>query len=409
MHSLFIILMAGNVGYFTNYLAIRMLFQPKQGKVLGWEGLVPKNKAHIADSLANSVQTRLLSPDIILEYVHENGLIEKAAQNLTRWVDEKLDQPEVRQRITEYLVKLLQDHGEEMLDLVFNQAERLAKDLASDPEQVKTYWAILRDKITEYLSKKENRAQLAATAKKFFEQEIPRLAELIDQALVGYLRDRETVGAIGIGLKRAFSIDQDAIQAALERFVTDAESSELFARAMDPVAEDLINRLAAEGMQERVVDRVGDWLSWVTDFARQDILPVTAERLKDYFQTDTAWQQVDDLVQRAIASGKDSAYELLASSSNTEFVKQQIAQVVQRLNVTSIVREQIMKLDTDELEALVLDNTGGNLVMIQILGGVLGIIVGSVQVDIRFSLPLGALLLVVYLAFSLNRRQYRSP
>ena len=138
MHSLFIILMAGNVGYFTNYLAIRMLFQPKQGKVLGWEGLVPKNKAHIADSLANSVQTRLLSPDIILEYVHENGLIEKAAQNLTRWVDEKLDQPEVRQRITEYLVKLLQDHGEEMLDLVFNQAERLAKDLASDPEQVKT-------------------------------------------------------------------------------------------------------------------------------------------------------------------------------------------------------------------------------------------------------------------------------
>ena len=226
---------------------------------------------------------------------------------------------------------------------------------------------------------------------------------------MGYLRDRETVGAIGIGLKRAFSIDQDAIQAALERFVTDAESSELFARAMDPVAEDLINRLAAEGMQERVVDRVGDWLSWVTDFARQDILPVTAERLKDYFQTDTAWQQVDDLVQRAIASGKESAYELLASSSNTEFVKQQIAQVVQRLNVTSIVREQIMKLDTDELEALVLDNTGGNLVMIQILGGVLGIIVGSVQVDIRFSLPLGALLLVVYLAFSLNRRQYRSP
>ena len=56
----FIICMAGIVGYYTNYLAIKMLFQPKQGKVLGWEGLVPKNKANIA-RLPASFKDELMS------------------------------------------------------------------------------------------------------------------------------------------------------------------------------------------------------------------------------------------------------------------------------------------------------------------------------------------------------------
>ncbi|MCB1178011.1 MAG: DUF445 family protein, partial [Leptospiraceae bacterium] len=67
--AFFVISMAGVVGYYTNFLAIKMLFQPKKGKVLGWEGLVPKNKANIAKSLGESIQNNLLAPEIILDYV----------------------------------------------------------------------------------------------------------------------------------------------------------------------------------------------------------------------------------------------------------------------------------------------------------------------------------------------------
>ncbi|MCX8000893.1 MAG: DUF445 domain-containing protein, partial [Leptospiraceae bacterium] len=74
--------------------------------------------------------------------------------------------------------------------------------------------------------------------------------------------------------------------------------------------------------------------------------------------------------------------------------------------VTQLVEEQVMKLDTDELEKLILDNTGGNLVMIQFLGGVLGIIAGFIQVHILFSIPVGGLTLLAWFSYHRNKLRY---
>jgi len=53
----------------------------------------------------------------------------------------------------------------------------------------------------------------------------------------------------------------------------------------------------------------------------------------------------------------------------------------------------------------VLDNTGGNLTVIQVLGGGLGLIAGTVQVHIAFAVPIGGLLAVVWAAWRLNERR----
>jgi len=111
----FVITVAGLVGYFTNFLAIKMLFQPKQGQVLGWQGLVPKNKDQIAKSLAESVQEQLLSPEIILAYIRERELIEAGTNTIADWVDRNLQDPKVRTRITRLLVDLMQDKGPDAL------------------------------------------------------------------------------------------------------------------------------------------------------------------------------------------------------------------------------------------------------------------------------------------------------
>lgn len=41
------------IGYFTNWLAIKLLFWPKN-KILGIQGLIPKRKQIIADNLSSS-------------------------------------------------------------------------------------------------------------------------------------------------------------------------------------------------------------------------------------------------------------------------------------------------------------------------------------------------------------------
>ena len=111
----FVIAIAGCVGYFTNFLAIKMLFQPRRGAVLGWRGLIPKNQAQIAASLGQSVQNQLLAPDIVLAYISERRLIERGSEALVEWIDARLQQPEVRRRITTTLIGVLNERGADLL------------------------------------------------------------------------------------------------------------------------------------------------------------------------------------------------------------------------------------------------------------------------------------------------------
>ncbi len=406
VHALFIVLMAGNVGYFTNFLAIKMLFQPKQGRVLGWSGLVPRNKPEIARSLAESVQTQLLSPDIILDYIHEQKLIDRATERLGGWVDGLLDERAVRGQITTRLVQLLRRNGDAWMGFGFDQAESLLLELAADPDRVRGIWVSLRERLAAFLRERENRERLVTALRDVLEQEIPRLAALIDGALESYLREREAVGAVGRGLKRFFSVDRDAIGAALERFVQEPEASSQLMEVLDTLVQQAIDELGSEEIQHRVISRVESWVGVVAGYAREHLLPLSVARLQDWLDQEASWQQIDQFALRAIRGARQALEEKLASKEGQEAVKGWIQRAVRQINVTDLVEEQVMKLDTDELEDLILNNTGGNLVVIQILGGTLGLVAGFVQVDIRFAFPLLAFMGVVYVAFRINQRNY---
>jgi len=147
----FVITIAGCVGYFTNFLAIKMLFQPKKGTVLGWRGLVPKNQAQIARSLGESVQAQLLSPDIVLAYIAERQLIERSTAALAEWTDANLQKPEVRREITTVIITLLNQRGPELLTATFDLGEEAAKGIARNPQAIEAYWQRVRAALNDFL------------------------------------------------------------------------------------------------------------------------------------------------------------------------------------------------------------------------------------------------------------------
>jgi len=58
----------GFVGYFTNYLAIKMLFRPHKRKwySFGWQGVIPRNRTKLAKEVGNLVGNNLLTEKDIL-------------------------------------------------------------------------------------------------------------------------------------------------------------------------------------------------------------------------------------------------------------------------------------------------------------------------------------------------------
>ena len=401
----FVITVAGLVGYFTNFLAIKMLFQPKQGQVLGWQGLVPKNKDQIARSLAESVQEQLLSPEIILDYIRERRLIENGTETMAVWIDGHLQDPEVRKRITEVVVDLMRERGPEALTRSLDFVESALKDLARDPENIDQWWAQIRASLHTFLQSRSNREWLADKTRDWLQQEIPRISEWLNKALEDYLRQKRRMGSLGLGIKNIFSFDQEAISQVLDRFIRDPDVSDDFMEMLDAVVDELQQEMEKPEVQSLIQERVGVWIEALGATTRDRILPVLIRQTDQYLNDESNWERIEQSLMSALQWFKKQGLQLLQSDKGRAWVSQGIELAVKRLDVTNVVEQQVRRLDTDELEKMVLDNTGGNLTVIQLLGGCLGLILGTVQVHLAFALPIAALLVVVWVSWQLNERR----
>ena len=74
------ILVGSAIGYFTNWLAIKMLFRPLEEKrFLGFKvpftpGLIPKERKRMAKSVGEAVGMHLLTPEKIAEVVSSDEI-----------------------------------------------------------------------------------------------------------------------------------------------------------------------------------------------------------------------------------------------------------------------------------------------------------------------------------------------
>jgi uncharacterized membrane protein YheB (UPF0754 family) len=402
----FVVSMAGVVGYYTNFLAIKMLFQPKQGKVLGWEGLVPKNKKKIAESLGNSIQNQLLAPEIILAYIYERNLIEVGTKKLADWVDGMLRDENVRTLITSKIISLLREKGPELLKTIFDVSETNIKKITQNPKEINRYWNIAREKIIGYIATRENREKIALMIKHILQEEIPKLSKTLNGAIDQYLAKKNTLGGLGIGLKKLISFDDVAIQDLLKGFIENPETSEQFMGVMDILVDELQKQLESPETQEWIIAKAREWINFSSDYARQNLLPEGIEQLKEFLDDEKNWKALDNYFFHILEWIKNKVMELMNSEEGQEYLKQNIGKIVHQINVTQLVEEQVMKLDTDELEKMILDNTGGNLVVIQVLGGLLGIIAGFIQVNIVFIIPVGILVLLAWISYYINKLKY---
>ena len=111
---------AGLIGFFTNWLAITMLFHPRRNRPLLGQGIIPAYRERIADLIALAISRDLISEEVIQERIRLSGVVPKyrdmalqVTQNLlsdedfqqdikvlaNRYLREKLQDPELKQKL----------------------------------------------------------------------------------------------------------------------------------------------------------------------------------------------------------------------------------------------------------------------------------------------------------------------
>lgn len=106
-----IVAVSGMIGFLTNWVAITMLFNPRQVRPIFGQGLIPAQRERVIYRLATAVSEELINEEIIKRKIEENAIIPKYRELALSVARGVLEDPEFRTD----LKKLTADYVETVL------------------------------------------------------------------------------------------------------------------------------------------------------------------------------------------------------------------------------------------------------------------------------------------------------
>jgi hypothetical protein len=100
---------SGLIGFGTNWLAITMLFRPREERPLVGQGLVPSQRERVAFRLAQAVSEELINERIIMEKIRESGLAGRYRDLLVAVAGDVVTDDAVRAELKALLRRVLRD------------------------------------------------------------------------------------------------------------------------------------------------------------------------------------------------------------------------------------------------------------------------------------------------------------
>ena len=378
MDNLFVLLLflagvGAIVGAATNYMAIKMLFRPyKPIYFMKWHlpltpGLIPKRRDVLAVQLGKTVSEYLLTPATIKK---------------------KFLSPEIRLSI----LKFAQEKAEKEIflnDKTIQQWLELAKfnDVPNFVEgKIDTVITQQFNNVKNTLSTKSIRQLLPTDLEPVLDRKVDGIVDQILAKGEQYFLSPE--GTITIkNMIDEFLSSKGSLGGMIQMFVGDSAS------LVDKIQREIIKFLQAPGTTTLLTHILAtEWNKLkerpVMDFAADVNFDSIEESVQQYVKRELA---ITDRLDKTIAdywpAGNDWAKnELIPQVIDKLFIAAEgkLEEVLKRLNLAEVVREQVDTFPIAKLEELVLGIISRELRLITWLGGIIGGLVGIIQALIVF-------------------------
>jgi uncharacterized membrane protein YheB (UPF0754 family) len=126
---------SGLIGYATNYIAIRMLFRPRERRPIWGQGLIPAHKDRIADKMANTINKNILNEEQIKEQIHQAGIVQRLNEKLINGTQSLLQdeafQAELKQILYDWLVAYFNNPANR--ERIVSELDRKIDEAAAGP------------------------------------------------------------------------------------------------------------------------------------------------------------------------------------------------------------------------------------------------------------------------------------
>lgn len=358
------VLLAGAVGYLTNWLAIIMLFRPYDP--VKWffvwpQGMIPRNKDNIAKVFGRQVGSELLSP-------------EEIAEELSGCVVLYLRRPNTIKHVKSDFQEFMTEHLEEVTAFLVPKIQKTLCDAIEGmvtPDKVKSF---LEGEILPWIKAPENRTMLAEKLIVFLQGNASGLSNRIQQELSTRVNARvNSIPGIGlllgpvIQVVMRFFADQQVMKDMLSNWLADKNTQIL--------------------LEEEVVsfaNRFNDWLN--TEEANQKLKEFSDssktrlnKMVKTYLETSFPEILKKEVLSDSLWNVFETRFYPSLTLKISEFISSQRAELVEFLNLPSRIEKSITKMKIPKFHKWINAVVAEHLGAIQVLGFVLGIIVGCLQ------------------------------
>ncbi len=394
---LFVPPVAGSIiGYFTNDLAIKMLFRPYKPIYIGKRrlpftpGLIPSNQQRLAQKVSDTIMGSLLTPtelQRLAQRLLKTERVESAILWLLKLALEQI-QSDKEQKTAKILANILRD--------LFSQSlPRLLRVLVRKEDFLENQINQIFDQILLDFQLKD--AQAKQFSDWLLEVVIP--PDIIRQAIIDFLTDRniqvidegfreKTSGTYWVvanlfGLRnslirlRSFCLD--------EKEITNARLKELIFSL--EIRDRIKNWLKNLSLQNLPVSTVRQLRTTVREAVRGYLQDKGAEFIQNIGDS-VEWENVAVLILKRLRSSSiiDDSLEVISQELALvleryleEDLEKLVAQIIPILSIDQVIIDRVSATSPEELEVAVQGIVKNELQAIVNLGGILGFIVGSLQ------------------------------
>ncbi|MTJ47112.1 DUF445 family protein [Dolichospermum sp. UHCC 0259] len=394
-------LLGGLIGYYTNDIAIKMLFRPyKAVYIFGQKlpftpGLIPSNQERLGQNIANAIMKSLLTPEEMQNLARrllETERLQGGIFWLLRLVVDQV-KGDKNPRSTKILAGILRD-------LLGESLPRLLKVLARQETFLETQINQIFDKVLlEFQLSDEQSIRLADWL-----LEIVLPPDRLRQIIIDFLTDRtiqtidesfreKTSGTYWVvanlfGLKntltrlRTFCLDEkEPTNKRLQELIKDLK--------MRDRIKELLQNLS---LQNLPVGTVRQLRKTIRDSVRQYLQNSGSDLLKELTES-ADWERISIVLLNRLSSSPvvNTSLEVVARDlalilekyleKDLEVI---VAQAIPVLSIDQVIVERVKATPPAELEDAIEGIVRNELQAIVTLGGILGFVVGLLQVGFLF-------------------------
>ncbi len=367
------------IGYFTNYVAIKMLFRPYRayyvfGKRIPFTpGLIPSKRDRLADAIAKVVKENLLTEETLRKRLNEEkireslrqlveGFLESFKENSGEFLSEFSSRFGDR-KVGEVFGEVLDEGTEGAVNFIFKQlhgkkvGEVIPQSLKMEFEK---FLDEKIDQIVDYFAEESKRSEFRDVVYSLIRENLSRLREFIPfltDTMVSSFSERLTNLAVDLIEKTSSSPDFKLKVSKL-----------IWSRV-----QDLMNReINTEGEGFK---KFGEILERALS---SYVLQLKERELRQFLEGETSLK-VSQFLGRLIAENKEALSSFITDEL-LKVIERELPVILEAIDIEGLARERINSLPIEEVEGMVLKLIDEELRYITLMGGVLGALIGAVQI-----------------------------